>query len=415
VRLVKRGLLAQDAREPPQPWWRHYLGTRRAGTIRAARVRNVHQTLEERVSTDLEPAVVSAPGAIDADTHIDENPDTWSYLLESERAFTPYEIKVPTQEHGAWIYDGMHRTKSVRNDQVTHTTAATRELLDIDARLRDMDSMGVDIQIIYPTFFITGITDRPEVELALRRSYNRWLAERCAQSGGRLRWIMVPPLLSMDRAIDEVRWAKDHGACGVLKKGDREAGYWPSESYFFPLYEEAERLDMPISFHVGSGAIEGRGTRGAAYGAATPVVHAFQSLITRDVPSRFPNLRWGFIEANASWVPYVLYNLRHIVDTLKNRPNVSRLSVGGARIDVEGNILARYGMYVSCQVDEDLPYILRHAGEDNLMIGSDYTHNDFSQQIDFATGLQKRADDGEIPQSAVRKIMYDNPRRFYAL
>jgi hypothetical protein len=49
------------------------------------------------------------------------------------------------------------------------------------------------------------------------------------------------------------------------------------------------------------------------------------------------------------------------------------------------------------------------------MIGSDYTHNDFSQQIDFATGLQKRAQAGDIPPSVVHKIMVDNPRRFYAL
>src|SRR5207249_4074880 len=110
----------------------------------------------------------------------------------------------------------------------------------------------------------------------------------------------------------------------------------------------------------------------------TPVMHAFQSLITRNVPAKFPKLRWGFIEANASWVPGVLYNLRHIVDTLKNRPQVSRLSVGGEDIDASGNLLAKYNMYVSCQVDEDLAYILKHAGEDNLLIGSDYTHNDFS-------------------------------------
>ena len=38
--------------------------------------------------------------------------------------------------------------------------------------------------------------------------------------------------------------AKDHGACGILKKGDLEAGKWPADPYFFPLYEEANRLDL---------------------------------------------------------------------------------------------------------------------------------------------------------------------------
>ena len=39
----------------------------------------------------------------------------------------------------------------------------------------------------------------------------------------------------------------------MLKKGDAEAGFWPAEPYFYPFYEEAERLDLPICFHVGTG------------------------------------------------------------------------------------------------------------------------------------------------------------------
>lgn len=99
------------------------------------------------------------------------------------------------------------------------------------------------------------MTSRPEVELALTRSYNRWLADKCGQAHGRLRWVCVPPLNSMEKALEELRFAKDNGACGVLKKGDEEAGHWPDDPYFFPLYEEAERLDMPVCFHTGSGGL----------------------------------------------------------------------------------------------------------------------------------------------------------------
>jgi predicted TIM-barrel fold metal-dependent hydrolase len=57
----------------------------------------------------------------------------------------------------------------------------------------------------------------------------------------------------MDQALEELPFAKDHRACGILKKGDREADKWPADPYFFPLYEEAERLDMPLCFHTGTG------------------------------------------------------------------------------------------------------------------------------------------------------------------
>ena len=55
------------------------------------------------------------------------------------------------------------------------------------------------------------------------------------------------------------------------------------------------------------------------------------------------------------------------------------------------------------------------SGEDNLIIGSDYTHKDQSMDHDFARLLQDRATNGDIPQSAVSKILYDNPKTFYSL
>jgi len=72
-------------------------------------------------------------------------------------------------------------------------------------------------------------------------------------------------------------------------------------------------------------------------------------------------------------------------------------------------------VYVTCQVDEDLPYILQYIGEDNLMVGSDYTHRDASKEHEFRRLLKQRAERGEISKSAVQKILYDNPKRFYGL
>jgi predicted TIM-barrel fold metal-dependent hydrolase len=72
-------------------------------------------------------------------------------------------------------------------------------------------------------------------------------------------------------------------------------------------------------------------------------------------------------------------------------------------------------IYITCQVDEDLPYILNYVGEDNLIVGSDYTHRDPSMELEFRKLLQERADQGEISQSAVQKILYENPKRFYGI
>src|SRR5207247_6950882 len=130
-------------------------------------------------------------------------------------------------------------------------------------------------------------------------AYNRWLADRCAASNGRLRWEAVPPLRTPDAALDELRWAKDHGAVGVLKKGDREAGKWPVDPYFLPFYAEAERLDLPVLFHTGSGVVdfslEEEFTYARFMRLPMPVINAFHELVTHRITDRYPGLRWGFI------------------------------------------------------------------------------------------------------------------------
>ena len=359
---------------------------------------------------------------IDADTHVEEPDEAWAFMEDAEQHFRPvkghFEEADPNAATGTgfWLIDGIRRTRKIRKDHETNTTAATRELHDVAARLRHMDEMGVDVQIIFPTFFIAEFTERLEIQNSLRKSYNRWLADRCSQSAGRLRWAVVPPLADMDGAIDELRWAKDHGACGVVKKGNREVGYWPTDPYFFPLYEEAERLDLPVCFHTGNGGADttppASQNLGTFYNAILPVLHAFNNLIVDAVPAMFPKLRWGFIEANASWLPFVLYRLQRLVSVSRQR---QVLAAGSLTSAVECDLLSKNNMYVTVQVDEDLPYIIKHVGYETLLTGSDYSHTDLSQELGFVERLQARADAGDIPREAIPKITYDNPKKFYAL
>ena len=360
---------------------------------------------------------------IDADTHLDETEATWDHLRADEEQFRPVTAFPENRETNPfmryWVIDGRRQIRFIRNDQQTKTTVETRELLDIDARLRDMDRLGVETQVIYPTLFLVEFTDRPEIELALRRSYNRWLAGRCKRSGGRLRWVALPPTRNIAAAIDELKFAKDNGACGVLKKGNQEAGAWISDPYFFPLYEAADKLGLPICVHTGSGVPDFTPSRqftfSSFYRITLPVVHAFESLIVHAVPGQFPGLRWGFIEATASWVPFVLYDLRRRLAKNKER-GLSALRVASQTVyEVPADVLTKNRMFISCQVDEDLPYIMQFTGQDNLLAGSDYTHNDAAQEMNFTQLLEQRANQGEFPAAAVRKITYDNPRAFYGL
>jgi predicted TIM-barrel fold metal-dependent hydrolase len=129
--------------------------------------------------------------------------------------------------------------------------------------------------------------------------------------------------------------------------------------------------------------------------------------VIHKIPQQFPKIRWGFIEAGSSWIPNAMYNLER---RLKKPGENNRISY-----ELRGNLMREFNFFVTCQVDEDLPYVLQYAGEDNIIVGSDYCHADQSAERDFQMLLRARADKGELSHSVVDKILYDNPRRLYGL
>jgi predicted TIM-barrel fold metal-dependent hydrolase len=69
-------------------------------------------------------------------------------------------------------------------------------------------------------------------------------------------------------------------------------------------------------------------------------------------------------------------------------------------------------LYVACQVDDDIPYVLKYAGEDNLVIGSDYGHADTATELEALARLRLT---GEVSATAINKILDDNARALYGL
>ncbi len=69
-------------------------------------------------------------------------------------------------------------------------------------------------------------------------------------------------------------------------------------------------------------------------------------------------------------------------------------------------------IYVACQTDDDLAYILQYAGEDSLIIGSDYGHADTATEIE---ALRKLKRDGKVSPAAINKILDQNASTLYNL
>jgi predicted TIM-barrel fold metal-dependent hydrolase len=341
-------------------------------------------------------------GYVDADTHVFEVEETWQHFDPAERDFAP-----PT-DGSPWQVEDFTVTLSgaPRVDEYAQVyPEGTQDLRDIPARLAHMTEMEVDVQACFSSFWLMHDLRDPVREAAMHRSWNRWMAERTSESGGRLRWFCQAPLRDSVRAAEELQFAKEHGAVGVETVGvryDLPLGH----AFFWPTYELLQDLDMVLAVHVGgSNRIYNRYPQSFYLNHILPVPGAFHNLIAMDVPKRFPNLRIAFCEAGGSWVPHALSEKFRTNDRASAR-------VWGDWRPRARDYLADANLYVSCLLDDDMGYLVDYIGEDRMMIGSDYSHIDAGTDPDALRIAARRTD---VPVDVLAKIVDDNARRCYGI
>jgi predicted TIM-barrel fold metal-dependent hydrolase len=353
---------------------------------------------------------------IDADAHVVETAHTWDYLDGSDKRFRPQlfaSAEDPRTQF--WFLDGQAigfrnptlteqelDSRSKETGRALQTPVEARELRDVELRLGHMDELGIDIQVLHNTLWITRVADRPEAEIALCMAWNRWMADVWKQARGRLVWSCVVPALTIGEALGQIRFAREHGSVAVCLR-PFEAGRQLVDPYFYPIYEEATRLNMALAVHIANASpqlVEQFRPRHDRMGGFAqfriPTVVTCLSLMLSEIPGVFPRLRWGFIEASAQWVPWVVNEA------------VRRSGTRG----FPRHPLKEFSIYVSAQTDDDFPYVLKYGGEDNIVIGTDYGHSDASSEVDAIRIFQGNTAIGE---AAKKKILDDNPRALYAL
>lgn len=348
-------------------------------------------------------------GAIDSDAHVVECEKTFEYIdpefhdvkprVMVQKSEDVHELSLEgLAQKEFWVIDG--RIQPKEGNIGSNTTRESREMANIDARLQHMDELEIDAQVLYPTVFLRAWTQDPTVEYALCKSYNRWLADIWKSAPDRLRWVVMPPLLSMDKVEEELRFGKENGAVGVFLRG-LECERRLDNPYFHRLYRLGEELDLPMCFHSGNNSFAVRDIYASECGfgrSKLPVVSAFHTLLMTETPQKFPKLRWGFVEVSSQWVPYALNDL------------AIRMRRKGKRIT--DTILAENNFYVACQVTDDLAYVLKHAGDGQLVVGTDYGHADTSSEIE---ALRRVRSDGKVPPEVADRILDQNARALYGL
>ncbi len=126
---------------------------------------------------------------------------------------------------------------------------------DPQARIRDMDTMGVDQALLFPTIFAEyyPLMTNPDVAHALARAYNNWVLDFSQAAPGRLVPLAVLPMQDVTFAVQEVRRVADLGFRAAMIRPVYSGGHYPSDRYYLPLWEALERAGIAACVHPSAG------------------------------------------------------------------------------------------------------------------------------------------------------------------
>jgi predicted TIM-barrel fold metal-dependent hydrolase len=125
-----------------------------------------------------------------------------------------------------------------------------------EARLSDMDVMGVDQAFLYPTWFAEGfpLVKDPDIAYALARAYNNWIADFCQIAPQRLFSAAILPLQNMEFAVEELhRVSKISCFRGAFIRPMFVEGRYLTHPYYEPLWAELSNTGMVAAIHAAPG------------------------------------------------------------------------------------------------------------------------------------------------------------------
>jgi uncharacterized protein len=400
---------------------------------------------------------------IDADGHILEPPDLWEKYLDPRYRDRALRIRVgddgfefleidgkraeltspallsslggmkKLREMGAQVEDfnegRREKLQARRNERATifdslstgrpedtYLAGCAPGAMDMKERLEILDREGMAKAVIYPTLGLLWEAELFDIELssAYCRAYNRWIAEFCQDSGGRLVPIAHLSLGDPAEAARELERAVKAGCKGAFVCPftiTRKPHGHPDHD---PLFAAAQELDVPLAIHPTleppTWGVHQR-FDGIAWAdwyldlfAAQGVSHAFATLFQYGMFDRFPRLRAIVLESGAGWIGYWLDRGDAIY---------RRTALGGTvALKERPSYYFKRQCYISADPDErSIAAMTELVGEDRFFWASDYPHPDHPG--DYLTELRGMVEG--MTTTARRGVLGENVARAFKL
>jgi len=183
------------------------------------------------------------------------------------------------------------------------------------------------------------------------------------------------------------------------------------DPYYEPLWNALEDLNLPLGFHEATGSWSHQigelfnpnfGLR-RIYSQPVEQMVGLGAFIGGGVLARHPKLRVAFLEANCSWVPWLIWRMDESYE-LEGDQFMEELTMKPSEY-------FRRQCIISVEPDE-LPAVhtIADFGADQLVYSTDYPHGDSRYPKATESFLELPISDDDK-----RKILWDNCARFYAV
>ncbi len=322
---------------------------------------------------------------ISTDSHLSLPPGFFQKYLPAQHRDHEWVRQIEGMQKAALKATGMglahmagHRVEDYKAKDITEDDIRPGAY-DPDARLKDMDVDGVDAEVLISGGAVpTGPNVDEDFQRAVIRSYNDFLSEFCSTSPERLIGPATVPFQNLELALEEMkRAARLPGIRAFLFDAYPAVSYW--DDCYEPFWQVANELGYPIHMHIGTPRSQSfsidslepnkQGTA-MSFISLSPVglMEPLAVLIFSGVMERYPNIRFLFTEAGASWLIYLRERMdivyrKHRYWTKSDLPNKPTYYVNR--------------QVVNTFIEDTAAIRLRHeVGLRNLTWSTDYPHSD---------------------------------------
>ena len=210
-------------------------------------------------------------------------------------------------------------------------------------RLAYLEEQGIHAEVVFPgpvlagglspAMYLGGHSSKNlEMVWPALWAYYRWLAEFVAAAPGRRTGCIPIDLHDMDRAVDAIAWARDHGIHGgimlpAMSLRTGLPGY--ADEYYEPLWSACEEHDVVVNLHTGASgsATDAKQLYDAKHGGFLGLYEVFVFtrrplwfMIFGGVFDRHPDLKVVVTENGVQWLPSLVRDMESFFDTHGGAP-----------------------------------------------------------------------------------------------